>query len=67
MEETLLPARCTSADKPTLQGGVWVEQQWEIARLKTIAGDNERQEALLVLDDRGNTRNDSFDNIAAIL
>lgn len=51
MEEVHLPAHYASADEPTLQGAVWVEQQWEIARLKTKAVGDERQEALLVLDE----------------
>ncbi len=51
MQEALLPAHYVSADEPTLQGDVWVEQQWEIARQKTKAGGDERQEALLVLDE----------------
>ena len=51
MEEAHLPAHYASADEPTLQGAVWVEQQWEIARLKTKAVGDERQEALLVLDE----------------
>jgi hypothetical protein len=51
MEKALIPAHYASADEPTLQDGVWVEQQWEIARLKTNAGGDEGQEALLVLDE----------------
>jgi len=51
MEAISLPSHYASADEPTLQGGVWVEQQWEIARLKTKAGGNERRESLLVLDE----------------
>ena len=51
MEETPIPAHYASADEPTLQGSVWVEQQWEIARLKSKAGGDEGQEALLVLDE----------------
>ncbi|MEI6205747.1 MAG: ATP-binding protein [Desulfuromonadales bacterium] len=46
-----LPAQYASADEPTLQGGVWIEQQWEIARLLTKADGVERREALLVLDE----------------
>ena len=51
MQEALLPVHYVSADEPTLQGDVWVEQQWEIARQKTKAGGDERHEALLVLDE----------------
>jgi predicted AAA+ superfamily ATPase len=46
-----LSSHYASADEPTLQGGVWVEQQWEIARLQTRAGSGGRQEAVLVLDE----------------
>jgi len=45
MEEAPFPAHYASADEPTLQGGVWVEQQWEIARMKTKAGGDEGRES----------------------
>jgi predicted AAA+ superfamily ATPase len=51
LEVTRLPSHYASADEPTLQSGVWVEQQWEIARLQTKAEGSERREALLVLDE----------------
>ncbi len=51
LAESPLPSHYASADEPTLQGGVWVEQQWEIARLQTKAGGADRCEALLVLDE----------------
>ena len=43
-----MPAHYASADEPTLRQGAWLEQQWDLARLKareTSAG------ALLVLDE----------------
>ena len=51
LEMVSLPSHYASADEPTLRGGVWVEQQWEIARLQTKAEGGERREALLVLDE----------------
>jgi hypothetical protein len=44
-----LPARIVSADQPTLRSAVWIEQQWEAARLE--AAQAERQGAILVLDE----------------
>jgi len=40
------PAHYASADTPTLQPQAWVEQQWQIARLKAAKGS-----AVLVLDE----------------
>ena len=40
------PAHYASADEPTLRGTEWIAQQWDIARLRTGAG-----EAILVLDE----------------
>jgi len=51
LDTVSLPSHYASADEPTLQGGVWVEQQWEIARLKTKTAGSIRCEALLVLDE----------------
>ena len=48
MEAGGMPAHYASADEPTLRQGAWLEQQWDLARLKareTSAG------ALLVLDE----------------
>lgn len=41
-----LPVQFASADEPTLRGGEWVAQQWEIARLKC-----DEQGGILVLDE----------------
>ncbi len=48
MEAAGMPAHYASADEPSLRRGAWLEQQWDLARLKareTSAG------ALLVLDE----------------
>lgn len=48
--ETLgLPAHYASADEPTLRGRLWIEEQWELARLK--AREAGTGGALLVLDE----------------
>jgi len=44
------PTHYASADSPTLKNIPWVEQQWEIGRLKSAEGDKSRG-ALLVLDE----------------
>jgi predicted AAA+ superfamily ATPase len=48
MEVAKIPAHYASADEPTLRDRTWLEQQWDIARLK--AGEN-KSGALLVLDE----------------
>src|SRR3974390_190612 len=48
MEELELPSHYASADEPTLRDRTWIEQQWELGRLK--ARENKRG-ALLVLDE----------------
>lgn len=42
-----LPAHYASADEPTLRGHIWIEQQWDLARLRA----REAEGALLVLDE----------------
>jgi predicted AAA+ superfamily ATPase len=37
MAEETVPVRSVSADEPTLRGSVWLEQQWEAARLEADA------------------------------
>ena len=51
LDVVTVPSHYASADEPTLQNSVWVDQQWEIARLQTKAVDDKRQEAILVLDE----------------
>ena len=48
MEASKIPAHYASADEPSLRDRTWLEQQWDIARLK--AGEN-KSGALLVLDE----------------
>ena len=48
MESSKIPARYASADEPTLRDRTWLEQQWDIARIK--AGES-KAGALLVLDE----------------
>ena len=49
MTASRLPAHYASADEPALRGDrTWLEQQWDIARLKAEAG---KTGALLVLDE----------------
>jgi predicted AAA+ superfamily ATPase len=49
MAASKLPAHYASADEPTLRGDrTWLEQQWDIARLKAAEG---KSGALLVLDE----------------
>lgn len=50
LESLALPFHYASADEPLLQGRTWVEQQWEIGRLRTKSGE-EKREAILVLDE----------------
>ena len=47
MEAATLPTHYASADEPTLRPRVWLEQQWDLARLKAK---DVRAGALLVLD-----------------
>ena len=48
MEAAKIPAHYASADEPTLRDRTWLEQQWDIARLKAGEG---KSGALLVLDE----------------
>lgn len=50
MEDLAVPSHYASADEPLLRDRIWIEQQWDLARLQI----NPRQgasEALLVLDE----------------
>ncbi|MFA5809007.1 MAG: ATP-binding protein [Thermoleophilia bacterium] len=44
------PSHYATADEPTLKDQVWVEEQWEIARVAATAG-GKRRKTLLVLDE----------------
>jgi predicted AAA+ superfamily ATPase len=48
MEAVRLPAHFASADEPTLRDRIWIEQQWDLARLKAR---DAKTSALLVLDE----------------
>jgi predicted AAA+ superfamily ATPase len=48
MEASKLPAHYATADEPTLRDRTWLEQQWDLARLKAR---ERRAGALLVLDE----------------
>ena len=48
MEAIKQPTHYASADEPTLRGPAWVEQQWDLGRLKTRES---KAGALLVLDE----------------
>ena len=48
MEATKVPSHYASADEPTLRGPVWLEQQWDLGRLKAREA---RSGAVLVLDE----------------
>lgn len=50
MEELAIPGHYASADEPTLRHRIWIEQQWDIARLQ-INPQRGIKEALLVLDE----------------
>jgi predicted AAA+ superfamily ATPase len=50
MESLDIPSLYASADEPTLRDRIWLEQQWELARLK-IDPRNGASAALLVLDE----------------
>ncbi|MGH7831286.1 MAG: ATP-binding protein, partial [Candidatus Binatia bacterium] len=50
MESLNIPSHYASADEPTLRDRAWLEQQWDLARLKINPHDGTR-EALLILDE----------------
>ncbi len=50
MDELKMPAHYASADEPTLKNSIWIEQQWEIARLK-LSETKRIRKGLLVLDE----------------
>ena len=51
MQALEMPSHYASADEPTLKDSVWLEQQWEAARLQTRTSQGRPRKALLVLDE----------------
>ena len=51
MQALEMPSHYASADEPTLKDVVWLEQQWETARLLTRRSQGRTRKALLVLDE----------------
>lgn len=47
LDECGLPSHYATADEPATKGPAWIEQQWEIGRLRAVSG----QDAVLVLDE----------------
>ena len=50
IEDCDLPSHYVSADEPTLKDRTWLNQQWDIARTKTISNNGKRP-ALLIIDE----------------
>jgi len=50
MEALDLPSHYASADEPALKDSIWIEQQWEAARVKVRSG-GKAKKALFVLDE----------------
>ncbi len=50
LENLNIPFHYASADEPLLHGRTWIEQQWEIGRLRTKTAGG-KTEAILVLDE----------------
>ena len=50
MESFKGPSHYATADEPALKNQVWLEEQWEIARVAATAG-GKRRKTLLVLDE----------------
>lgn len=48
MAQLTIPSHYATADAPSPQGAVWLEQQWEVARLQAR---EDPEGALLVLDE----------------
>lgn len=49
LDEMTIPAHYVSADQPSLQGDIWIEQQWEIARL--LIKESKKRTGILVMDE----------------
>jgi hypothetical protein len=51
MDTLRISSHYASADEPALKDAVWLEQQWETARLRTRASHSATRKALLILDE----------------
>lgn len=49
LDDITIPAHYVSADQPSLQGEIWIEQQWEVAR--SLIRDSKMRTGILVLDE----------------
>jgi len=47
MEDLEIPSHYVSADEPALKDRIWIEQQWEIARLRV----KPKKSAVFILDE----------------
>jgi hypothetical protein len=50
LSKTNIPSHYPSADEPVLRDREWIEQQWELARLR-LKSDDECEKGILVLDE----------------
>ena len=50
MKELRIPSHYASADEPALKDQSWIEQQWEIARMRGMSG-GKKKSVLLILDE----------------
>lgn len=50
LSKTKSPSHYASADEPVLKDRTWIEQQWEVARLR-LKSDNRQEKGILVLDE----------------
>src|SRR3989338_4551763 len=50
IEDLSIPSHYASADEPTLRDRTWIEQQWDLARLR-VGSEKGNKEVLLVLDE----------------
>ncbi len=49
LDEITVPTHYISADQPSLQNEIWIEQQWEIAR--SLISESKKRTGILVLDE----------------
>ena len=51
MDEVKMPSHYATADEPALKDRIWLEQQWEAARLRARNSRGRQRKALLILDE----------------